>query len=364
MGTEMDLIFDKKHIIKGFRLFVLLSLLGFATIFFFTTTSESLQALHSFKAEFLLLAFFLVLVDFFLGGLRIYVFFTKEILKRIHLLDCVKANLANIFVAAVTPFNTGGGPAQLYILNRRGVTLSGAMSVGVINFFSSLLFFLLTFLVVFFFTKEGMFARGLTYLIRYSFLVFSLVSIMGVFLLIKPESLRLLFKIFSRIAKVIWKKDQEKQKRITEKFKDQVVQLRFYLQHFFHKEKLILLSSFLLTILLYFNKYLIAYVIIKGLGLDVNFMQVMYLQIIQFFILYFSPTPGASGIAEISSVSLMSTIIPTGYLPVFAILWRFFVTYVGVTLGGWITLKDLNQHFKEKQMALEKVSRETHLATP
>ncbi len=359
----MDLSFDKKHILKGFRLFVLLSLLGFATIFFFTSTGESLKALQSFKAEFLLLALFLVMLDFFLGGLRIYVFFTKQILKKVSLFDCIKANLANIFVAAVTPSNTGGGPAQLYILNRRGVPFSGAMSVGVINFFSTLFFFFLTFLIVFFFTKEGMFARGLVYLIRYSFLVFSLVSVMGVFLLLKPEFLSSLFKMFSWIVRIIWKRDQEKQKRISEKFKDQVVQLRFYLQHFFHKEKLILFVSFLLTILIYFNKYLIAYVILKGLGLDVNFMQVLYLQIIQFFILYFSPTPGASGIAEVSSVSLMSTIVPTGYLPVFAILWRFFATYLGVTCGGWITLKDLNQHFKEKQMALEKVTEEAHLTT-
>jgi len=359
----MDLSFDKRHIIRGLRLFVLLSFLGFATIFFFTTTGESLKVLQSFKAEFLLLAFFLVLVDFFLGGLRIYVFFTKNILKKISLFDCAKANLANIFVAAATPFNTGGGPAQLYILNRRGVPLSGAISVSLINFFSSMFFFFLGFLAVFFFTDGGIFPRGLAYLIRYSFLVFSLVSVTGVFLLIKPESLSFLFKIFSKIAGIIWKKDKIKQKKVAEKFEDHVVQFRFYLQHFFHKEKLILLVSFLLTIAIYFNKYLIAYVILKGLGLNVNFMQVLYLQIIQFFILYFSPTPGASGIAEVSSVSLMSTIVPTGYLPIFAVLWRFFITYVGVTLGGWITLKDLNQHFKEKQMKLEKIE-EAQLAAP
>ena len=187
---------------------------------------------------------------------------------------------------------------------------------------------------------------------------------MGVFLLIKPESLSFLFKLFSKMAKIIWKKDREKQKRISEKFEDQVVQLRFYLQHFLHREKLILLVSFLLTIAIYFNKYLIAYVILKGLGLEVSFMQVMYLQIIQFFILYFSPTPGASGIAEISSVSLMSTIIPTGYLPIFAVLWRFFTTYVGVTCGGWLTIKELNQHFKEKQLILDQVAEETRVAAP
>ena len=85
---------------------------------------------------------------------------------------------------------------------------------------------------------------------------------------------------------------------------------------------------------------------------------------IQFFILYFSPTPGASGIAEVSSVTLMSAIVPTGYLPVFAVLWRFFVTYLGVTCGAWVTLKDLNQHFKEKELALEKVAEKARLAAP
>lgn len=360
----MNLSFDKRHIIKGLRLFVLLSLLGFAAVFFLTTTGESLEALQSFRAEFLFLALFLVLADFILGGMRIYVFFTKEILKKVRLLDCVKANLANIFVAAVTPSNTGGGPAQLYILSRRGVPLSGAMSVSLINFFCSMLFFFLGFLGVFFFTNGGIFPRGLAYLIRYSFLVFSLVSVTGVFLLIKPESLSFLFKILSWIVKIIWKRDKEKQTKISEKFKDQVVQLRFYLQHFLHKERLILLASFLLTIAIYLNKYFIAYVILRGLGLNVSFVQVLYLQIIQFFILYFSPTPGASGIAEVSSVSLMSTIVPTGYLPVFAILWRFFTTYVGVTCGGWITLKALDAHFKGKQMSLDDVQKEPQLSTP
>lgn len=358
----MDLSFDKKNILKGFRLFVLLSLLGFLCIFLFTTTGESLQALKSFKVEFLLLALILALADFLLGGLRIYVFFTKEILKKVSLSDCIRAHVANVFMAAVTPSSTGGGPAQLYILNRRGVPLSGAISVSLINFFSSMFFFFIGFLIVFFFTSGGMFAKGLTYLIRYSFLVFSLVSLIGIILLIKPQSLDLLFRIFNLFGRVLWRKEKEKQKNMSEKFKDQVVQLRFYLQHFIQKEKLVLFVSFLLTVAAYFNKYITAYVILRGLGLNVDFTQVMYLQIIQFFILYFSPTPGASGIAEVSSVSLMSTIAPTAYLPVFAILWRFFATYVGVAFGAWITFKDLDQHFKEKQLALDKVAEEARLA--
>lgn len=360
----MELSFDKKHIVKGLRLFAILSLLGFAAIFLFTTTGESVHALQSVRPLFLLLVLMLVALEFILGGLRIYVFFTKKILKKISLLDCIKAHLANIFVAAVTPSSTGGGPAQLYILTRRGVPLSGAMSVGLINFFSSMSFFFLGFLVVFLFTGGSTFPRGLAYLVRYSFLVFSAASLLALFLVVKPESLGFLFRIFSWACMAIWRKDRQKQTEMTQKLKDQLVQFRFYLQHFFRKEKLTLCISFLVTVAIYFNKYCMAYVILKGLGLDVSFMQVIYLQIIQFFILYFSPTPGASGIAEVSSVTLMSALVPTGYLPVFAVLWRFFVTYIGVTCGAWVTLKDLNQHFKEKELALEKVEEKARLATP
>jgi len=357
----MDLIFDRKHILRGVRIFVLLTVVGFAAIFYFTTTRESLKALQSLKVDFMLLALFLVLADLILCGLRIYIFFTKEIMKKVRFLDCVKANLTNYFLSAITPASTGGGPGQLYSLTRRGVPLSGAVSVTMINFFSTLLFFLLTYVLVFFLTQQGVFAKGLTYLVRFSFLAFSAAFLAMTIMLIKPKSLHVLFRIFSFFTKIIWRKNIEKRKQLLEKIEDQVVQLRFYLQHFFHKQKQTLLLSFLLTVVIYVNKYLMAYVILKGLGLNVDFLQVMYLQIIQFFIIYFSPTPGASGIAEVSSVSLMATLIPKGYLPVFAILWRIFSDHLGVALGGWVTLKDLNQHFREKQEKLDDVTKETQL---
>jgi uncharacterized membrane protein (DUF106 family) len=60
----------------------------------------------------------------------------------------------------------------------------------------------------------------------------------------------------------------------------------------------------------------------------------------------------------------MSALMPKAYLPIFAILWRIFSNHLGVALGGWVTLKDLNQHFKEKQEKSEEVTKETQLARP
>jgi uncharacterized protein (TIRG00374 family) len=360
---------EKKHILRGLKLFLLLTLSSLAIIFITKSTPESLKALIEFKKGYLILAFLLSGMDFLLGGLRIYVFFTKKILKKVSLWNCCRANLANMFVAAVTPTQTGGGPAQLYILNRSGAPLSGAMSVSIINFFSSLFFFLISVLFISVTIPKVIIDLKIDHIVRYGIVVIGLVLIALIFLIVKPESLNWFFQKLTWLSGYIWKKN--KGKKISDKITEQVTQFKEYLHFFIIKEKPTLGLSFLVTAILYFDKYLIAWVIMKGLNLSPNLGDIFYLQTLQFFLLYFSPTPGSSGAAEVSSMFLMSKLIPVYQLPLFVVLWRFFVTFIGVAVGGWITVKDLNKFFKEKEMRIgdparggeEELSQEPQLAS-
>ncbi|KPJ65574.1 hypothetical protein AMJ44_09870 [candidate division WOR-1 bacterium DG_54_3] len=339
---------EKKHILRGLKIFILLTFTTLAVIFITQATQESLKAIIEFKKGYLIVAFLLSGMDLFLGGLRIHIFFTKKILKRVSLWNCCRANLATMFVAAVTPSQTGGGPAQLYILNRSGAPLSGAMSVGIINFFSCLLFFLISVLFISVTLPRAIIELKIDHIIRYGIVIVGLVLGSVVFLIIKPESLNWLLQKITRISGHIWKKNRGK--KISQKITEQVVQFKDYLYLFLTKERPTLFLSFVMTAILYFNKYLIAYVIVRGLNLSPSLWDVFYIQTLQFFLLYFSPTPGSAGAAEVSSAFLMSKLVPLYQLPVFVILWRFFVTYIGIVLGGWITIKDLNEFFKEKEM--------------
>lgn len=352
---------EKKHILRGLKVFILLTFTTLAIIFITQATQESLKAIIEFKKGYLILAFLLSGMDLFLGGLRIHIFFTKKVLKKVSLWNCCRANLANMFVAAVTPSQTGGGPAQLYILNRSGAPLSGAMSVSIINFFSSLFFFLISVLFISVTLPKAIIDLKIEHVIRYGIVVIGLVLASVVFLIIKPESLSWLFQKIAKISGYLWKKN--KGKKISQKITEQVTQFKDYLHLFLTKEKPTLFLSFAVTVILYFNKYLIAYVIVKGLNLSPSLWDVFYIQTLQFFLLYFSPTPGSAGAAEVSSAFLMSKLVPLYQLPLFVILWRFFVTYIGVTLGGWITIRDLNRFFKEKEMEVKKLSQEPQLAS-
>jgi len=58
-------------------------------------------------------------------------------------------------------------------------------------------------------------------------------------------------------------------------------------------------------------------------------------------VLYFAPTPGASGFAEISAAAIMGAMLPEGHLGAFVVLWRMFSLYVPMALGGTLLLGQL-----------------------
>ena len=60
------------------------------------------------------------------------------------------------------------------------------------------------------------------------------------------------------------------------------------------------------------NKLLAGYVALRALGIQANFVDVLLVQTLITFLLYFAPTPGASGIAELLSTAVMSVVRAAG----------------------------------------------------
>lgn len=56
-------------------------------------------------------------------------------------------------------------------------------------------------------------------------------------------------------------------------------------------------------------------------------------------VLYFSPTPGGSGIAEAGFVVLFNSILPNGTEGIMAVLWRFTAEYLPFLLGAVVTVR-------------------------
>jgi uncharacterized protein (TIRG00374 family) len=81
------------------------------------------------------------------------------------------------------------------------------------------------------------------------------------------------------------------------------------------------------------NKLLAGYVALRALGIHANFVDILLVQTLVMFLLYFAPTPGASGIGEVLSAAVMSSYVPRELTPIYILIWRLSLSYFTLAFG-------------------------------
>lgn len=332
---------SSKAITRGINGFVVFTILGLIFIIWWKTPAGLDYLAQHLDFLTLLLLVPLLCVDFLVGGFRYALFFDGKILPKISLWDCMRSNWANIFMGTITPFQTGGGPAQLYILWRSGAKISQGALVSLINFSSTLIFFQIASLLAIAAIPSSLFSQTVTYLIRGGFvLIFLLTGLIINILLFPRIGYHLIRFIFALLPLRLLKLYNFRNRLLdtlsleTRHFQDAFRQILRERKHYL----VIIVGA---TLVLFFNKYIIGYVVAISLSPGIDFDIFLGLQIIQYFLIYFAPTPGASGLAEMSSAWLMQTIMPVQVLVFFAVIYRFLLTMLGAVIGGGVLLFDL-----------------------
>jgi uncharacterized protein (TIRG00374 family) len=84
------------------------------------------------------------------------------------------------------------------------------------------------------------------------------------------------------------------------------------------------------------NKLLAGYIALRALGIPADFVEILLVQTLITFLLYFAPTPGGSGLAEVISTVVMSMYVPRPLLPSYTLVWRFINSYATVIFGAFV----------------------------
>jgi len=335
-----------KAIARGIQGFAVFTILGLIFIIWWKSPAGIDFLLQHLNVPELLLFIPLLFIDFLIGGFRYSLFFDGEILPKISLWNCMRSNWANMFMGAITPFQTGGGPAQLYILWRNGAKISQGALVSLINFTSTLVFFQIASLSALLIIPNDLFNQTVMNLIRTGFVIIFLLTGLIIFILIFPNiGYQLIRFIFSLLPLKLFKL-YNLRNRLLDTLSMEIQHFRDVFRSILRDKKHYLFIIIGATILLFFNKYIIGYVLAISLSSGVDFKIFMGLQIIQYFIIYFAPTPGASGLAEISTTWLMQTIMAANVLVFFAVIYRFLTTLIGAIIGGAILIFDLRKWSK------------------
>lgn len=301
-------------------------------VLFSTFDENTLTYLGKINLSFLVLA---IIMRFFSCG--IWALRIKEMAlslgHRVPYPHCLNMVFANLLMGAITPGQAGGEPVRIHELYRAQVPVGDATAVviteRVFDAFVLVILGIISIIVmremVYDLSIEILFAMGLALTLMIFFVIFIIFTAM------KPEPTkrvvtRFLHWLYQKtkmhsVHQLISKSDQE-----IENFCNGVC---MYAGH----GRKGLFTGLFCTAGFWISEFMVASVIMMGLGLPPCIPESFLFQLIIATVSMIPLTPGASGIAELSATTLYALIIPSSILGIFILLWRVIMFYLNIVLG-------------------------------
>lgn len=312
-------------------LLVRLSLLfGFVLIIsvaviYFTFDIRALEYLTMFRASSVLLALGCLALGLFFDGLRL-ITLANVTDGRLTFRQVVNVVLSNYFLALVTPGATGGAIAQVMFMRKAGVPVAKSTVVVLVRTIMSISFLILLVPVVLRSDKDIV-----------NWMPASVLSILSVLFISLPILAVLLMRTHypeQAIQSLTSKFSYDTQRNCfiwyTE-FKNAVIIMG--------RHPLLMLRAFVESGLSLLFIYATVPAYFTGLKISFDLVQVMGRMVLLNLVLYFSPTPGGSGIAEAGFVVLFAKILPNGVEGIMAVLWRFTAEYLPFLMGAFVSIR-------------------------
>lgn len=308
-------------------------------VIYFTIDIHTLKNLALFKSWSILLALATVTLGLFLDGSRLMhlVHLSGE---DISFYEAVQVVFGNYFLAMLFPGAAGGAVAQLMFLRRAGVPTGKATVLVFVRTILSILFL--------FVCLPFVFVHDRTILpknLNQFFFVFFVTIILLVILVLSGLHQKLFANLSVYIAK-----------RLSPHRRQQFISI----YRSAHSAVKMLIASPIKMLLIFLESglsllaiYAIVPSLMLGLGIDlteINWYCVMGRMIFLNLLLYFTPTPGGSGIAEGGFIFLFSEFLPAGTVGIMAVSWRLIAEYIPFALGFYYMVKVFGRDFLRREL--------------
>jgi len=335
----MPLALTPRLLRRGLELFAVISFLGVVVVlvFFGQDLEGFVAALTHLRGGWFLVGLALASMDWFGGGTRLWVV-ARHVHPGVRWRDMVIAGGMSAWAAYLTPFQTGAGPTMMWVMRRAGVRLPEAMTSTFMTFVATVVFFALAGPLAIYMGAGRSLAEhnvvlGITYygLFRTSLTIFGILGVLMLVAMIFPVWLR---DVVHWLATRAEHRSSRVAARI-EQLREGIDRAHDCLVAFgTPRGWLALLWAVLLSGPSHANKLLAGYVALRTLGLHTNFVDILLLQTFITFLLYFAPTPGSSGLAELLSAAVMQIYVHPPELPTYTLVWRFINSYATVIVGS------------------------------
>lgn len=238
---------------------------------------------------------------------------------------CIEASVVNFFFAWITPGGALGAPSAIVLLQRHGIPFEQALLVAYNKSLVGIYMLLASALLALFFLP----LRGLSFQFTHSWFFNLIICSLVVYLCI------ILAPFF--LLKVSENHPWMKRWPMLEKLKDQIQAL--------HKIRLQQWLGIFLAHLFYFSIFIgIATLICSYLGAP-SLIDAGLLSTIKLAVAYIAPTPGGSGIAEMTAIDFYSGILAPNQAILAVLCFRSFTFYLQMLIGGIYFVLTFSKNF-------------------
>ena len=338
---------------KSFTIFISIVVVSVVGVLFFSIDSATFDVLENTNPALLSLAVLLVVIGWCLDACK-FIFLARAAGEYLSFRQTIPVVWINYFGSAITPMQSGGGPFQIYLLYKNGVSVGKSVAITLVRTLQVI--FLLCLIIPFSIFSEADFIEKhamLKWFVGYV-LVFIVVSsfLLGASIF-RPHWIKRWsngFLVRMKRLGILKPKLLLGAARWTSR---EIDNYSINMRLFQSTGKYWFMLS-VLTAAAHLWVYLsIMPCLIMAAGFHVEYMQCMLAESLLLFLLYFVPTLGGSGAAEGGAAAVFGLFVPWNLAGVMAVAWRLISEYTGIALGTAVAIRSLGWGGADKVMKEE-----------
>ncbi len=324
---------------KGLSIFLLLSAAVSCAVLYSSVDTSSFDIFRSAVPARLAFAASLVVAVWLLDALKLWAL-TRAAGEQVSYAFALELTWINYFGAAITPMQSGGGPFQIYLMYRKGISVGKSVAITLTRTILTLLILVLT-IPFGFLLQERLpeVGAGMRWFLLYIVVFCTIAGGAIVLSVVRPRLVKRAGGTLVVLLKRVGLLKPEWVGHILRRVSREIDSYNQNLWALLTRGRRYFLLAALLAVLQMIALLSVMPCMILAVGLPVNYLECILVQALFLFLLYFIPTPGGSGAAEGGAALVFRVFVPWSAAGVLGVGWRFLTEHTGIFMGMLVVLK-------------------------